>query len=204
VTQKRNDHPTSPATKPDAAPEPATGLPEAVVEQPPASRMPLFWRLFGGTVVAAVAVVGVAVYQQMQSQVSAQRRELAALNKELRKDLAQIGGNYSEMIKKEDHGNRMRTVWDTIKELRSDRSDLTTMKERCSLLLEVYKSGEEERRALAAEVRRLRESKTASDERDALVREIRLLRERIAQLETRPGKLKVIQAGGGAEEQEKR
>jgi outer membrane murein-binding lipoprotein Lpp len=178
-----------------------SGEGEPAPEPKEASKMPLFWRVFGGAAVAAVAVVAVAVYTNMQNQISRQRQELTALNKDLRHDMARLAESYAGMIKKEDHTTRMRTAWDTIKELRADRGDLTTMKERCALLLEVYKASEAEGRSLAAEVRRLRESKTAADERDQLVREIRALRERLAQLESRPNKARTIPA---AHEQEKR
>ena len=67
-----------PTVAPAAGPK---DVPEAPASDKPASRMPLFWRLFGGAAVAAVAVVGVAIYQHVRSQISSQRRELAALNK---------------------------------------------------------------------------------------------------------------------------
>jgi Tfp pilus assembly protein PilN len=172
----------------------------AATEEKPAERS-LPWRIFGAAAVAVVALVGVGTYLHLQSQITAQRQELSTLNKELRKDLAAMGGSYADMVKKDDHTTRLRTVWDTLKELRADRSDLTTMKERCALLAEAYKAGEEDRRVLAAEVRRLRESKTAADERDGLVREIRSLRERIAQIEGKP-KAKGISAEHVAEQEE--
>jgi uncharacterized protein HemX len=203
VTQKRKDR--TPASRPNlsapAVTAPAEDQTEAAApEEKPAERT-VFWRIFGAAAVAVVALIGVATYLHLQSQIAAQRQELSALNKELRTDLAAMSGSYGEMVKKDDHTTRVRTIWDTLKELRADRSDLTTMKERCALLTEAYKSGEEDRRALAAEVRRLRESKTAADERDSLVREIRLLRERIAQIEGKP-KAKVISAEHVAEQEE--
>jgi hypothetical protein len=103
------------------------------------------------------------------------------------------------MIKKDDHNGRLSKVWEAMKELRADRADLTTLRERCSVLLEVYKAGEQERRALADEVRRLRDRKAALAEREALLGEIRAIRERIAQLENRPAKAPVRTAGHSEE-----
>jgi uncharacterized protein HemX len=203
VTHKRKDrtHATPPNLPAPALTAPAAAQTEvAVPPEKPAERA-TFWRLFGATAVAVVALIGVATYLHLQSQITAQRQELSALNKELRKDLATIGGSYADMVKKDDHTTRLRTVWDTLKEVRSDRSDLTTMKERCAVLAEAYKAGEEDRRALAAEVRRLRESKTADEERATLAREVRSLRERLAQIEGRP-KTKVISAEHVAEQEE--
>lgn len=162
---------------------------------------PLFWRVFGGMAVGVIALIAMTVYMHMQSQINRQRRELASLNKQLQRELARIGGGYSTLIKKDDHNNKMRTVWDTIKELRSDRGDLTTMKERCSGLLDAYRAAEGERRALAAEVTSLRESNAADEERDTLAREVRLLRERLAQLEGKPVKA-TTQTGHAEEEQQ--
>jgi hypothetical protein len=201
VTQKRKG--CSQTAQP-ASPAHAVTAPTAAQVDPAAQDRPAegkFWRIVGATAVAVVAMIGVASYLHLQSQIAAQRQELSALNRELRKDLAAIGGGYADAVKKDDHTTRMRSVWDTLKDLRADRSDLTTMKERCALLTEAYRAGEEDRRALAAEVRRLRESKTADDERDALVREIRLLRERIAQVEGKP-KTKAISAEHVEEQQE--
>ena len=185
MTQKRKKQvalPPAAVTAPVLAAEPREPTPTT----PPADRGPLFWRIVGGAIAAVVAVLALAVYQHVQSQIDAQRRELSELNNDLRKDLGKLGGTYSEMIKKEDHSTKLRNVWDSVKELRADRSDLTIAKERCNQLTEAHKAGEEDRRALAAEIRRLRETKTADDERAALVQEIRAIRERISQIESKP------------------
>jgi DNA primase large subunit len=79
----------------------------------------------------------------------------------------------------------MRSVWDGIKEVQGGRKALTTLKERCSLLSELFKSGAEERRQLSRELQRLREQKAGADERRELVRELHALRERLATLEGR-------------------
>lgn len=200
MTQKRKDR-GNPQPISLSVPQPASAEEASSVEAPPAHTT-IFWRVFGAAAVAVVAIVGVAAYQHVYSQTNAQRRELAALNKELRKDLSQLGVRHGEMVKKEEHTARTRTLWDTIKELRADRSDLTTLKERCAQLAESYKASEEDRRALAAEVRRLRESKTADDERAALVSEIRALRERIAQVERKRMARGAVHAEQVAEQEE--
>jgi hypothetical protein len=204
VTQKRKDRGVAPSisqTAPVPVPPAAAEAPTPAAQERPGERGPLFWRLFGVAAVAVVAVVGVATFQHVQCQICAQRRELTELNNELHKDMTHLGDSYAQMVKKDDEMTRLRSVWDTLKELRADRSDLTVMKERCAQLAEAYRASEEERRALAAEVRRLRESKTADDERSALVAEIRGLRERIAQVEGKP-KAGVVPAGHSVEQQE--
>jgi hypothetical protein len=207
MTPKRKETATAAPAWPDAAPQSSpVGLPAASPSFPapalPAAWTPLFWRLFGVVVAGVVAVIGVTVYLHMQANLSAVRQELSTLSQDMRRDLSRLAESYGTMIKKDDHNNRLSKLWDTMKELRADRSDLTTLKERCSVLLEVYRAGEDERRALAAEVRRLSDSKTATAEREALVRDIRALRERLAQLENPRGK-SAVQATEHAEEQEK-
>lgn len=145
--------------------------------------MPLAWRLVGGAAILIAFLGGMALYHQMQAQLGGLRNDLGALTRDVHKDLEQINLSHGAMVKKGDHDNRLRTVWDSMKELRADRSDLTMLKERCSALLEVFKAGEAERRQLTEELRRLRERQTGADERGELVREIRELRLRLAHIE---------------------
>src|SRR5262249_22347764 len=119
--------------------------------------------------------------------------ELGMLSKDLRKELGRLSTSHGEMIKKDDHTTRMRATWDALKELRTDRSDLSVLRERCSVLLEMIKAGDAERARLLTEVRQMREKLAGESERQTLVREIRTLRERIAQLEG--GKPGVVPAG---------
>lgn len=194
MSQKRMASPTPPDSATEAAPEAA----EAPQAKP--DRMGLIWRVLGGMVGAAIVFTAVTIYQQMQAQLALLRSELASLNKETRRELASMGEKQGGLTKRGDHEGRVRQIWDSLKELRNDRSDLGRLKERCGLLLELYKAGEEERRGLLADVRKLSEKKAAGDS-ESLARELRTLRERIAQLEgARKGK---VTATGHAEVQER-
>lgn len=141
-----------------------------------------FWQVLGGAAVAVVAFIGVAVAQHLYGQVKSMQGELSTLSSDLRKDLGKMGESHTGMIKKEDYDNRLRIVWETVRELRSDRADLSTLKERCTRMLELLETSEVDRRNLLAEVRRLRESRATDEERKHLQHEIRTLRERIAGL----------------------
>src|SRR5262249_18259827 len=110
---------------------------------------------------------------------------------ELRKDLGRLSESHGDLVKKDECSGRLRSVWDSIKQVQGDRSDLTALKERCALLTELFKAGEEERRRLSAALQALRGQKAGAGERQEGVREIRKLRERLALLEGR-------QAGAGA------
>src|SRR5262249_32771827 len=145
VSQKRKDPPSAGTT---AASVPVGQEPDGGPARPPESRYALLWRLLGGGIAPLVFVAGATVYQQMESQVSELRGELGMLSKDLRKELGRLSTSHGEMIKKDDHTTRMRATWDALKELRTDRSDLSVLRERCSVLLEMIKAGDAERARL--------------------------------------------------------
>jgi len=202
----RKNAPRQPSASPasPAVLEPPADVPvrEQAGDRAGEKRMPLFWRVFGGTVLSIVALVCLAAYQQVTGQVAALRHELGHLNKDLRKDLTRISENCGELVKKEECNTKVRGVWDAIKELRADRCDLTILKERCAVLLEVFKAGQAERQQLASQVQALRESRAGAEQRRELVREIRAIRERIAALEAGPTRPATTTPAGAAEEQE--
>jgi chromosome segregation ATPase len=185
VTQKRSDRQpqqapsAEPPARPEAEPPPAKG------QDKDEGRISLFWRVFGGALLSIAAMVGVTVYQQLTSNLSSLRADLVHLNTDLRKDLGRISESYGDLVKKEDCSSRLRSVWDSIKDVQGDRSDLTALEERCAVLTELFKASEAERRQLAREIQQLREQQAGASERQEVVREIRQLRERIALLEGR-------------------
>ena len=184
MTHKHKDHPAEQTTDtPEPTPAPAQ-VGEAA--KPGEAGMTWLWRISGGMLLLAAALIGVAVHQNMDRQVNLLRAQISELNQELRRDLGRISESHGAMIKKEDHATRIRTVWDTIKEMNGDHTDLTRVKERCALLQEMSKGTEDERRQMAEEVRRLREAQAGDTDKVALTRELRELRERLAQIEGKP------------------
>jgi hypothetical protein len=147
--------------------------------------LPVFWRIFGGTLLGIAAMVAVTVYQGFSNSLNDVRNDLGHLNSDLRKDLGRLSETQGDLVKKEELTGRVKPVWDAIGELRADRNALTTLKERSSVLTELFKAGEEERRQLAKELQQLREHQAAAEERKELVRELQQLREKLAQLEGR-------------------
>jgi chromosome segregation ATPase len=148
-------------------------------------RISVFWRIFGGTLLSIAALVAVTISQQLTANLAELRNDLNHLNADLRKELGRLSETQGDLVKKGEFAGRMRSVWDGIKEVQGGRKALTTLKERCSLLSELFKSGAEERRQLSRELQRLREQKAGADERRELVRELHALRERLATLEGR-------------------
>jgi hypothetical protein len=193
VNQKQNENPLEEL--------PASDTPSAAPETPrPAAQEAASWTSRYGRIVAAVTA-GVfalgcgAVYQHLQAQLSDLRNELSTLTHDLHKDLANIGTSYGRMVKKADYDSRFTKLWDTLKELRADRSDLTMLKERCTGLMEACKAAEADRRRLMDDLARLRERRAGEEEKRELASEIRALRLRIAELERPGGKANVTPAG---------
>jgi DNA repair exonuclease SbcCD ATPase subunit len=151
-------------------------------------RIALFWKVCGGTLLSIGAMICVTAYQQFNNSINDLRNDLTHLNTDLRKDLGRLSETHGDLVKKDEFGTRMRSVWDGIGTLRQSRDELATLKERCSVLLDLYKAGEEERRQLTQEIQRLREHQAGEQQKKELVQELQRLRERLAGLEARqPG-----------------
>jgi hypothetical protein len=147
------------------------------------SRIPVFWKVFGSTLLSIAAMVGVTAYQSLSSNLAEIRNEMSALNGEMRKEYTRLAEQQSELVKKEEDASRIQTIWRNVNELKEDKKDLIALKERCAALAEIHRAGQEERRKLAAELQSLREQRIQQEERRALTVELSALRERLAGLE---------------------
>jgi cell shape-determining protein MreC len=149
----------------------------------PEDRMPLFWRVFGGTVLSILALVAVTVYQQFNGALNEIRGDLGHLSQEVRKEMTRISEGQGTLVKAEKYSASNKSIWDAINELRDDRGTLLAVKERLSVTAEGIKVYEEQQKELAREVQQMRELKAAEDERKTLQSEVQRLRERLAALE---------------------
>src|ERR1019366_8870975 len=131
MTQKRKDHPADQTT--DTPEQISAPAPVGEPAKPGETGMTWLWRILGGMLVVAAALIGGAVHQNMDRQVNLLRAQLSELNQELRRDLGRLSETHSAMIKKEDHATRMRTLWDTMKQMDGDHIDLVRLTERCAL-----------------------------------------------------------------------
>lgn len=136
-------------------------------------RMPLFWRVFGGTILSIFALAVITVCQYFNGVLGGLRADMGRLNEEIRKEMSHLDtdirkdlGRLNEaqggVVKTEDFNSRLRSVWDSIKELQALSATVSALKER-DMLREQHLREENERREL--------------------VRELQLLRERLANLE---------------------
>jgi hypothetical protein len=109
-------------------------------------RISLFWRVFGGTLLSIAALVVVTVYQQFSNSLF-----------ELRNDMIHLNEARADLIKKDDFNSRMTSVWNSMKDLQTASTAVTSMRERTALLEQQLKEAESERKDLAREVQQLRE-----------------------------------------------
>ena len=107
------------------------------------------------------------------------------MNTDLRKDLGRLNEGQADLVKKDDLGSRMKSVWDSLKELRADNAGLSALKERSAMLEQQVRAGDQERKEIVREFQRLREVRAVEEERRELARELQRLRERLAVMEGR-------------------
>jgi hypothetical protein len=146
-----------------------------------------FWKIFGGTFLSIAALVFITLCQYFNSSLNELRGDLNHLNGDLRKDLGRFSEAQGELVRKDEFSTRMKSVWDSLKELRDTTTGFLTLKERATLTEQQLKAGEEGHKELAREVQRLREQRAIEDERREMVHELQRLRERLAVLEGRQG-----------------
>jgi hypothetical protein len=145
---------------------------------PPAKneeRISIFWRVFGGTLVSIAALVVLTLCQYFNNCINELRGDLGHLHDEvhkeighlatdLRKDMAHLLENHANLVNKEEYTARVKSIWDSIKELQTLSATVAGLKERCSLHDQQLHN---------------------EDERKEMVRELQKLRERLANLEGR-------------------
>jgi DNA repair exonuclease SbcCD ATPase subunit len=153
-------------------------------------KMPVFWRVFGGTVLSIAALVMMTAYQSLNGGIADMRSDIGRLDAEMRKDVGRLNDTQGDLVKKEEMNSRLQLVWTSIRELQDDRKDLITLKERCQAVAGMVQEGQRQRDQLSQEIQRLREQQAADEERRALVKELGQLRERLAGLEAQKANVK--------------
>ncbi len=118
------------------------------------ARVPLHWRLFGGTVLSLVGMLVLTLLQQLYSTLGDQRAELNRLEA-AREDL----------VKREELNAQGLMVGSNFKELQSLSAAVTVLREQIALLERQAKEGEADRRELSRALRRVREQAAPPDVR---------------------------------------
>jgi hypothetical protein len=140
----------------------AVGLPAAPAK--PEERLPVFWRVFGATLLSIAALIVITLCQHFSNSLNELRAELGHLCEDLHKDLARLSESHGRLIPKEEFNTRLTSVWNSLKDLQALSVTVAALKEK-TLVRE--------------------EQQRAQDERKELVRELQQLRERLALLEGR-------------------
>jgi hypothetical protein len=103
------------------------GLPKP--EKKDEERMSLFWRVFGGTILSIVALVGITVFNNLMAGIAELRADLARANEaranaivELRTEIARNNEARAELIRKDEFNTRMSSNWDRIQALQQQNN----------------------------------------------------------------------------------
>jgi hypothetical protein len=147
--------------------------------------IPVFWRVFGGTVISILSLFTITAYNNFNAGLAEVKSELSGFTGELRKDLARLDDLQDAALLREDCETVMRSVWRNLDDLGASQKELVALREQCEGLLARFKQGTQERRALEGELQALREEQAADAERKALADEVGRLKERLAHLEGR-------------------
>jgi hypothetical protein len=104
-------------------------------------RLPIFWRIFGSTVLSIAALIAVTLYQQVTSSIH-----------ELQGDHNRLSQDYGDLVKKDDFHTRITALSQNLKELQAANTTATDLwRERATLLERQLKAEEEERKQMARE-----------------------------------------------------
>ena len=117
--------------------------------EPPAKteeKMPLIWRVFGGTMLSICALACITVYQQFNNGIS-----------DLRRDWANEHEARADLVKKDELNTRLAPLWNGVKDAHALSAEITALKERCTLLQEQLKTAENDRKLLGTELQQMRD-----------------------------------------------
>jgi hypothetical protein len=114
-------------------------------------RWPLFWRIFGATMLSIAALVAITLYNQVISELH-----------NLRNDLNQVNANHGDLARKDEVNSRIFEVNSRTTALLNSQKELqatnaASLAQRSALLEQQVKASEEERKEMARELQRLRD-----------------------------------------------
>ena len=142
-------------------------------------RLSVFWRVFGGTMLSIAALVVLSLCQYFNNSLNGLRGDLARVNDDLhkeighltadlRKDLSRLCESQADLVKKDDYAARIKSIWDSMKELQALSATVAGLKER-SMLQDQQMRQESERQELVRELHQLRERLANLEGRQATV-----------------------------------
>lgn len=127
---------------------------------PPRDRFPLFWEIFGGTLISVVALIVITAFSQLGSTAA-----------DLRRDLNQL---QAELVRKDDLNVRLTAVWTSVKDLQGTTASRASLEEGTRALSRefsvCFKTDDDQRKDLQRQL-------------EDLNRRVQALAERLASLE---------------------
>jgi hypothetical protein len=163
--------------------------------------IPLFWRVFGGTVLSVTTLIGITAYNGLNASMAEAKSDLSSMATDARKEVTRLCEGQAVLMAKDEFATQMSVAWRSLNELKEDHKELVVLREKCLGLLARFKAGDDERRRLERELREAREEQAACSERKVLAAELARLRERLASLEgkaARPSRTKAAPKDGPA------
>ncbi len=151
------------------------------------TKIPLFWRVFGGTVLSITALIVMTAYQSLSGNIAELGRQLDHLDTDMRKEMGRLAELNGELVRKDECETRFRGVWTQLNEIKENRKGIIEVKQRCDSLLDQQRDAVKQRGQLQSDLREVREHRAASQQRAELRDELARLRERLAGMEGRQG-----------------
>ena len=149
------------------------------------NKIPLFWRVFGGTVLSISALIVMTAYQSLSGNIADVGRQLDHLETDTRKEMARLAELNGELVRKDECESRFRGLWDTLNEIKENRKGIVEVKQRCDGLIDQQRDAVKQRGRLRNDLQEVREHRAASQQRAELRDELAHLRERLAGIEAR-------------------
>ena len=150
-------------------------------------QIPLFWRIFGGTVLSITALVVMTAYQGLSGNIAELNREIEHLETDVHKEMTRLAEYHSDLIRKDECESRFRGVWTSLDEIRENRKGILEAKLGCDRLLAQHRDAVKERSTIQRDLQVVREHRAVAQQRAELRDELARLRERLASIESRRG-----------------
>ena len=151
------------------------------------TKIPLFWRVFGGTVLSISALIVMTAYQSLSGNIAELGHQIDHLETDMRKEMSRLAELNGELVRKDECESRFRGVWVSLDEIKQNRKGIIEVTQRCDGLLDQQRDAVKQRGQLRSDLQEVREHRAASQQRAELRDEVARLRERLAGVEGRQG-----------------
>jgi hypothetical protein len=149
------------------------------------TKIPLFWRVFGGTVLSITALIVMTAYQSLSGNIADLGKQMDRLDVDMRKEMSRLAELQGDLVRKDECEVRFKGVWTTLNDIKEDRKGVIEVKQRCASLLDQQRDWVKQRGKVQSDLQEVREYRAAAQQRAELRDELVRLRERLASVEGR-------------------